>query len=71
MTTVTVTPPQARHIAGLIEDAQRAQAAATAAVALLTLGHPLPETATLADVNVDTGVLTFHVEQPVAPTEGD
>jgi hypothetical protein len=71
VTTLTVTPLQAWHLAHLLQQSQQAKAAADAALALLTLGHPVPHDATLADVNVDTGVLTFHVEQPVALTEGD
>jgi hypothetical protein len=58
MTTVTVTPLQAAYLAGLVADAQKAQRVAGEAVALLTLGH-VPPAAVLADINTDTGVLTF------------
>lgn len=56
--TVTVTPLQAAYLAGLVAEAQKAQRIASETLALLTLGHVAP-TATLQDINTDTGVLTF------------
>jgi hypothetical protein len=58
MTTLTVTPEQARYLAGLVAGAQKAQRVAGEAVALLTLGH-VPAAAVLQDINTETGVLTF------------
>lgn len=59
---VSLTPEQARYVASLVQQAQHAQRAVNEAVALLALGH-VPTTATLADVNVETGALTFHVPE--------
>lgn len=58
MATVTVTPLQAAYLAGLVQEAQKAQRVAQEAVALLTLGH-VPADAVLQDINTETGVLTF------------
>ena len=63
MATVTVTPLQAQYLAGLVSEAQRAQRVANEAVALLTLGHVSAD-AVLADINTDTGTLTFTVPEP-------
>lgn len=65
MSTVTVTPLQAQYLAGLVAEAQRAQRVANEAVALLTLGH-VPADAVLADINTDTGTLTFTVPEPAS-----
>lgn len=57
--TITLTPEQAQHLAQLLQQAQHAQARYTETLAVLTLGtvgHGLP----LANVDVDTGILTFH-----------
>ena len=70
MTTVTVTPLQAAHLAGLVAEAQKAQRAASEAVALLTLGH-VPADAVLADINTDTGTLTFTVPAPETAPSAD
>lgn len=73
MTTVTVTPAQARLLAQRIETARAARAEADATLALLTLGHGLDD-AVLTDVNTVTGVLTFArstldtVDTPMADT---
>ncbi len=56
--TVPVTRQQAAYLANLIQQAQQAQRAVNEAVALLALGR-VPPSATLSDVNVETGVLTF------------
>lgn len=71
MTTVTVTPLQAQYLAGLVQEAQKAQRAANEALALLTLGH-VPAGAVLQNVDVETGVLTFAGPPATeGPTDGD
>lgn len=70
MTTLTVTPAQAQALAQRIAAARAAEQAAHDALTLLTLGH-VPADAVLADVNTDTGVLTFHVQQPPSPEGAD
>lgn len=64
---VTVTPAQAQRIAELVRRARKASDDVDTVVRLLGLGH-VPPTATLADVNVATGALTFTL--PPAPDEG-
>jgi hypothetical protein len=58
MSTVTVTPEQARYLAALLQQAQRAHSTYAEAVALLTLGHA-PTGATVAQIDTDTGTLTL------------
>ena len=70
MTTVTVTPLQAHYLAGLVREAQQAQAKANDAVALLTLGH-VPPDAVLANINTDTGELSFTVHDPETAPSAD
>lgn len=65
--TVTVTPEQAAALAEHVQAAQTAHARAQETLRILTLGL-LPADAALTDVNCETGVLTFHVED--APDAG-
>jgi hypothetical protein len=57
---LSLTPPQAQHLAQLIQQAQTAKRTADDAVTLLTLGL-VPAGAALTDVNTETGVCTFTV----------
>lgn len=68
--TVTVTPLQAAYLAGLVSEAQKAQRVANEAVALLTLGH-VPAAAVLANINTDTGELSFTVHDPETAPSAD
>jgi hypothetical protein len=70
VTTLTVTPAQAQKLAAALNVARDAQARAQDVLDTLTAGHPLDAGAVLADVNTDTGVLTFHVARGDASTEG-
>ena len=55
---VTVTPKQAAMLADAVRAAQSAQQTAAHLLAVLVAGTD-GEARTLADINVDTGVLTF------------
>jgi len=63
-----LTPQQAAHIRHLDTAAANAQAALQAAVALLALGHPVPENAKL--VGVEDDALVFHVEPSARGARG-
>lgn len=63
MPTQLVTPAQATHLAQRAEAVRSAERAFQQDLALLMLGADLPAGAVLADINVETGVLTFTVPE--------
>ncbi len=67
---VQVTTEQAKLVADAITRRDALTREATLLVSALSAGH-VPSGATLIDVNVDTGMLTFHAEHDTGDDDAD